>query len=720
MKALLLHLFFLSAFFSCIAQSEHRWCGTDERLKQQIAEQPSLKAGYDLFLSRLADFQQQYSSRAEVPYSGGNPSDASAVVYIPVVFHIVHNGDAIGTGENITDAQILSQIDALNRDFNAQDPDAVNIPAAFQSLQANCNIIFCLAKFDPDGNPTTGIIRHQLSNATWDTETDIDNNLKPSTIWDRNRYLNIWSIRMGGSLSTNGVLAYSSFPFFGNANADGVVARFNTIGTTGSLMPGYNRGKTITHEVGHWLGLLHTWGTGAGCGDQGDFVADTPDQDDANFSCPNFPLVSCPSAAPNGDMFMNYMDYTSDACRNMFSKGQLSNMLSVINGFRTSLKNAATQCYYNLDVAAKKLLLPTDTICSLSFQPSFMLKNEGITTVSSVTVYYEIDNNGVQLFTWNGSLAMQEETNVFLPVITLPEGNYMLYITIANPNGQADGLTTNNELTKSFYVYGGASAATVPFTENFESGFPSAGWEVVNPNNDVTWGLDSYSAYGNGFGCVSIDNFSYGANPNKKKDAFVSPPFDLSGTQYPELKFDVAYARRDNSKFDSLNLYYSLNCGSTWTKIWNQRGTELATAPDASTLYYPGNSEWKTVTLPLVQLGGFSRVSFKWENVTGWGNVLYLDNINLQNNSALTATNVVVPTFTIYPNPAQEVCHLELPAHHTYSTIVVLNTLGEVVCQHSIYQLNTAISTSTLPNGLYYICLQGKTRSEVQKMIVTH
>lgn len=296
----------------------------------------------------------------------------------------------------------------------------------------------------------------------------------------------------------------------------------------------------------------------------------------------------------------------------------------------------------------------------------------------------------------------------------------MLYITVANPNGQADGVTTNNELVKSFYVYGGASAVGVPFTENFESGFPSAGWEVINPNNDVTWSLDSYSAYGNGFGCVSIDNFSYGANPNKKKDAFVSPPFDLSATQYPELTFDVAYARRDNSKFDSLNLYYSLNCGSTWIKIWNQRGTELATAPDAATLYYPGNSEWKTVTLPLVQLGGFSRVSFKWENVTGWGNVLYIDNINLQNNTALTVADVSAPTFRIYPNPAQDICQIELPANHNYTSITILNPLGEVVYSHSIYQPNMVVSTSDLSNGLYYVRLQGKTQSEVQKMIVTH
>ncbi|MBK8659794.1 MAG: T9SS type A sorting domain-containing protein, partial [Bacteroidetes bacterium] len=667
------------------------------------------------------DFKNHLRDLSDAYAVSNREAQANPIIYIPVVFHIVHNGDAIGTGENISDEQVISQLPALDRDFNGLDPDQVNVPQPFQALVGNVGFKFCLAKFDPDGNPTTGIIRHQFAQTTWNTETDIDQNLKPATIWDRNRYLNIWSVRMGGDLASNGVLAYSSFPFFGNANADGIVARYNTVGTTGSIMAGFQKGKTLSHEAGHYFGLLHTWGTGPGCGDQGDFVADTPDQDDLNFGCPAFPRVSCANSAPNGDMFMNYMDYSDDDCRNMFTLGQTSNMRGIIDGFRTALKTASTQCFYNLDASIVKAIVPKDTICSLNFTPVVILKNEGQTTLTSATFYFQIDGGGVQVFNWSGSIASQSELGIFLPAQSVAAGAHTFNVSVGSVNSQAsDNFAGNNEAATTFYAYAGSAAGSIPASEGFENGLPVADWSILNPNSDATWEPEFYGAYGLSSACMKIDNFSYLTNPNKKKDAIITAAWDLSAATNPELKFDVAYARRDSIKSDSLNVYYSLNCGSSWTKIWNQKGSELATAPNQTTLFTPSPSDWKTVAIPLSGLGGFSKVSFKFENVTGWGNVLYLDNVNITNSIALAVNNPSEDVVNIYPNPASGLISVRLPFSHPYHTVSVLNYLGKVVAEQKVLGSALIFDLHDNSNGVYFIQLKGNSTVRTQKIIIAH
>lgn len=706
----LLFVCFISSSTRLISQSE--WCGTMHRTNQLIESDLMYAQQFEEFKNHLREMSESYTGRSE-------PS--GPIIYIPVVFHIVHNGDLLGTGENITDEQILSQIPALDRDFNGLDPDQVNVPAPFQSLVANVGFKFCLAKFDPNGNPTTGIVRHQFSQATWNTETDIDQTLKPATIWDRNRYLNIWSVRMGGDLASGGVLAYSSFPFFGNANADGIVARFTTIGTTGSVGAQFKKGKTLSHEAGHYFGLLHTWGTGAGCGDQGDFVADTPDQDNQNFGCPSFPLVSCSNSAPNGDMFMNYMDYTDDDCRNMFTLGQTSNMRAVIDGFRSALKTASTQCFYDLDASIISIIFPTDTVCELSFKPAVTLKNEGRTTITIATFYFQIDGGGVQIYNWNGSLPSQDEILIFLPTQNVTPGNHTFDISVGNVNVQsADNFSGNNDASSTFFSYAGSGSVALPFAEGFESGFPSGDWSIINPNNDATWVNEFYGAYGLSSACMKIDNYSYVTNPNKKKDSFTTPSFDLQNIVFPELKFDVAYARRDANKSDSLNVYYSLNCGSTWTKIWNAKGSELATVNDQSTIFTPSPSDWKTISVPMKNISGFDKVSFKFENVTGWGNVLYVDNINLRDNPALGIGTVSKKEIQVYPNPASNLLAIRLPSDHSFNTISILNQMGQIITEEAISGSSSILNVESIASGIYFIRLSGGDMVQTEKVIISH
>lgn len=708
-------LLFSALLLTLFVQAQNNgWCNTMGRVQQQLPNNPQLQLDYERMKSFLHDVEQNANNRDVVINS--------QTIFIPVVFHIVHNGDAIGSGENITDEQCISQIAAMNQHYMAQDINLYKVPAAFADRVGNCNIQFCLAKFDPDGNPTTGIIRHQLSNTSWNDENTIDNTLKPSTIWDNKRYMNIWSVRMGGSLTSSGVLAYASLPFFGADDQDGIVARYNTIGTTGTLMGTQVLGKTVTHEAGHWLGLLHTWGTDDACGDAGDYVSDTPDQGDMNFGCPTFPKISC-NNGPDGDMFMNYMDYTDDACSYMFSKGQANNIRTIIDQFRPEIKTASSSCFYNLDAALVKLEFPKDTICSFLFKPVITLKNDGATTLTSVRFYYQVDGGSVLTYDWTGSLPSQYSVQLTLPEQQLfNEGQHTFDISVNNVNASGvDNFNANDNLSATFVALNGAAGVALPFTETFEATFPATNWSVVNPTNDVIkWvKTDFYGAYGTSQGSVYMDNSAYGTNPFQKKDAFTTDSYDFTNISKPELTFDVAYARYSELRADSLNVYYSADCGSNWIKVWNQNGTQLATAPDQTTQFAPTSSQWKTVSVPLLNLAGQNKVSFKFENVSGWGNAMYLDNINVQNNPALGISNMNQRVdVKVFPNPASNMVGIRLPQVHNFTQVQVVNNIGAVVYETPVTGTAVVLPVDGLPAGLYVLHLKGQSVSQTEKILI--
>lgn len=252
--------------------------------------------------------------------------ESRVAVSIPVVFHVVYNTPE----QNISDAQILSQIDVLNEDFNSRNLDVINVPSAFQFSVGKGGIRFVMAQFDPSGNPTNGITRTYSPVTSFSSSGNVCfTSLGGHDAWNTAQYLNIWVCNKSGAAG------YATYPWSGNPLSDGVIVKYTYVGRVGTFTNNWNyqRGRTITHEVGHWLGLIHIWGD-APCGD--DLVADTPTQGAANGSCPTFPHITC-SNSPNGDMFMNYMDYTYDACRVMFTVGQTERMNYYLSTTRLSL-----------------------------------------------------------------------------------------------------------------------------------------------------------------------------------------------------------------------------------------------------------------------------------------------------------------------------------------------------------------------------------------------
>ena len=363
---------------------------------------------------------------------------------IPVVVHVIHNGDAIGSGENITDAQVLSQIQVLNEDFRKMlNTNGHNT----NPVGADIEVEFCLATIDPNGNITTGIDRVNMGQSTWDRPL-IESTLKPQTIWDPNKYLNMWTSRFGGSASS--LLGYAQFPDNssglpglnfpqGSASTDGVVMSFNAFGTaalddgTFVLNPTYNLGRTTTHEVGHWLGLRHIWGDGNCSVD--DFCNDTPIASAANYGCPTG-TSSCSSV----DMIENYMDYSNDACMNVFTEDQKTRIRTV------------------LSVCPRRASLITSTVCSNATAPPVCSISSSSTTIIAGNSINFTDNSTGSPTSWSWNFDNTNQGGVAPTSSTIQNpnnitynnvGTYQVQLTATNANGSCTSTTTINVVLSS-------------------------------------------------------------------------------------------------------------------------------------------------------------------------------------------------------------------------------------------------------------------------------
>ena len=298
------------------AQPQVRKCGTMDVHRRLLSSVPE-------YAARRADIE----NHSRLYETGQASAQRSGVTRIPVVVHVVYNTAA----QNISDAQIASQIEVLNRDFRRTNPDVGTTPAPFLPLATDARIEFALATSAPGGGPTTGIERRQTTVASFSDNDAVKSAASGGmNAWPSDHYLNIWVCPLG-----NGLLGYAQFPG-GPAATDGVVILQSAFGTNGTAAAPFNLGRTATHEIGHWLNLNHIWGDdGNGCTGT-DNVADTPNQGGGNTGVPTFPHVSC-SNGPNGDMFMNYMDYVDDRAMVMFSAGQVARMQACLDGPRASI-----------------------------------------------------------------------------------------------------------------------------------------------------------------------------------------------------------------------------------------------------------------------------------------------------------------------------------------------------------------------------------------------
>ena len=623
----------------------------------------------------------------------------SSATTIPVVVHVVYH-DSI---QNISDSIIQTQIDVLNEDFGRYNADTINTPSIFLSVAANTNIQFCLAKRTPDNLPTNGITRTYTDSLGFTPS----NNMKfdstgGKNAWPRDQYLNIWVCNFA---NTSG--GFALFPGVA-ANVDGAAIDYYSFGR--NYIGG---GRTATHEIGHWLGLLHTFQSGCGssvidstnCSTTGDYICDTPPEASSTFTCPPT-QNSCNNDVPDlPDMITNYMGYSYSSCKNMFTQGQADRMNIVLQTQRTPiLTSPACNSFYQTDASAHKVLVPNNLACDSVVNLAFELLNLGTNTLTSVDINYQIDGGAFSTYNWNGNLQFGASINVNLNTLSLSSGIHNITIYTQNPNGTVDMDFNNDTLSLSFNVLGN-SISHQNYNEDFENNSFLSSYIIHNPNSNNSWVRDSsVGGFGNSLSSFMKNNFDFNVNSVGDIDEFILPVLDFSNATFATLNFDVAYAKYSNSFYDSLIVLYSENCAADWNMLWAKGKNNLPTVSSSFTSYFtPTSSQWRLENISLDSLLGKSEVLIKFRNISGIGNNLYVDNINISSNTTTVQMQEShEPIMLVFPNPVTDNIQIQM---ENLEQIEISNMMGQIIFSRTISTKNKIVKVdfSDYNSGVYLI-----------------
>lgn len=592
---------------------------------------------------------------------------------IPVVVHVIHTGGS----ENISEAQIQSQIQILNEDFG-------KLPGTpGDGNGVDTKVRFCLAKRDPNGNCTNGIVR---VNSTLANHKAYERPLlKQLSFWDNERYLNIYVVKS----ITGSVLGYSSFPG-GAPDEDGIVVRNNYFGNMGTAST--SLGRTMTHEAGHWFGLYHTFNNGCGtdvCLD-GDNVCDTPPVATANFGCPAS-SNSCSNDSPDlPDLLENYMDYTDDNCKNMLTQGQAERIASTLINIRTNIWSEANLISTGCD---SNYVAPST--CGIT--ANFVTLTQDICIGNSIN-FSDLSLNDATSWSWEfpgGTPANSTSQNPTITYNTL--GNFDVKL-IATDGVTTDSITFSNYVTVSNPGIGDP----LPFSEGFEAGFPQNGLSLFDADGLGSWELDSIAPKEGNY-CIKIDNLN---NPCcGSVDEVYLPYFDLSTVgSTPYMKFVWAYAKSDQLYSDELIVQASVDCGNNWNQVFYRSQSSLVTGPTQTTSFIPDSSEWNNAVIGLGAYSSEQYVLLKIINVSDGGNNLYIDNINIGNISVGTEEQIAESdNWKLFPNPGSNV--LSLNFDNSFSgQIKIIDISGRTVSITDVYNIkHTKINIEHLQKGIYQL-----------------
>lgn len=560
---------------------------------------------------------------------------------IPVVVHIIQQSSA----NLISDARVHAQIDVLNEDFLKMNADTTSIPLEHRPFAANTKVRFCLASIDPNGCPTTGINR-VIDPALAIHNSADENVLKSAVQWDPFRYLNIWvPVTIEDDL-----LGYATFPDWmpWNASRDGVVINGTAFGKGfGTPAGSYNLGRTVTHEVGHWLGLYHTFENGCAgsnqttCQTQGDLVCDTPPTSNSNFGCPSIQNTCTEFPTDLNDQTMNYMDYGDDACLFMFTFGQKARFdfyLANQRSFIWSDSNLTlTGCNGNQSPGCQP-------VAALSLSASAPCIGQSIQ-------FNDLTSGGATAWAWTFPSGSPATSSVPNPTVSWSQpGTYTVTLVASNSIG-AD--TAQATVTV-------AGTIPAPLVESFEGTTLPSGWYETNQNGTWTW-TSFGGAASNGSRCVVAQNY-YQVVTLLQQDLY-SVPFDMSDTNTSAwLTFDHAYRRRGGFITDSLQVWASSDCGATWQRLWNRQGPQLATVAGfgGGGPFVPTSTQWRADSVDMTAFLGEPSVRLRFRVVGGNSQDIYIDNINLPVIVGAAEPRSHAVSLRAWPNPSAQPPHIQV------------------------------------------------------------
>ena len=352
--------------------------------------------------------------------------------------------------------------------------------------------------------------------------------------------------------------------------------------------------------------------------------------------------------------------------------------------------------------------------CDSVIAPIVKIKNFGIDTLTSLTLNYKLDAGSVNTFLWSGSLALNACTNITLPAINVSSGNHTFTAYTSNPNGLSDGNANNDSKTISFTIAGIGQA--LPISEDFEGfTFPPSGWTFSLWTKSTSVG-----GFGNSANSAMIDFFNlyFGQKGNLTTDFL-----NFNSLSVPlYLSFDVAYARFDDTYFDTLSVKISGDCGNTWTTLWSKGGVDLATAPDTQEPFTPTSTQWRKEKINLSSFSNMQKDKIFFEGISGYCNTLYLDNINVYSASGISENNIDNNSVNIYPNPSTGEFFVDMKTLGGSSvTISIYDVVGTLIKQLSVSPDNTqqpfSFNLLNHAKGLYLIKIE--TDKSVLNRIIT-
>ncbi|MEP4533913.1 MAG: M43 family zinc metalloprotease [Cyclobacteriaceae bacterium] len=573
---------------------------------------------------------------------------AAEIYELPIVFHIIHTGQSIGAGYNLSDERIIDQVDRLNKDFRRLNDDADNTPSEFLDVAVDTEIEFVMARQDPEGRPSSGITRTEVSQTSFKTsEIDI---LTSLIQWPPEDYINVYVLNL------ESYLGLGMFPFSDEGGlkneienlreTDGVYIRYTYFGFNDSEddnLAFTSYGRTLTHELGHYLGVLHTFH--GGCTSTNDYCADTPALSNStlniNESCGDIPNTSCESG--ERPMVENYMDYTDDVCMNLFTQDQKERMRTVLqySPRRKSLLSSPAlelPVLVNNDMGIREIRSPLKTDCSNEFIPSIQVRNYGSNDVNSFKISVKQNGQIIEVRDFNIALTPDElEIVSFSPMTITSEDFTDISFEVIEVNDVADGKNTNN--IQNITINPGETTV-LPYMQSFDNDVAFLArtqlnevsqWQVVTAADSVALNQAAGLAF-----YEFEDDINYGV-----KDFLYTDVLDVSSLNSALLTFKYAYSGRISGEYlDELIVAISTDCGSTFEPknyLFQRKGNSLISTSKTDVSFVPTSVfDWEQVDINITSYLEYDNIQIAFIGVNGGGNNLYVDDIQVNSSNLLS------------------------------------------------------------------------------------